>query len=295
MKAILFALFIVLLMAGCGQETQRTPAESEPRSDSNRKFVEPPPEPNRTSAETTDAKVPEASTIDLDDPEPLKKIVPEAIDDAELEDRQKELMELYDPDKQRPYTGEVKELHFNGRVKDLIQYKNGKKHGRSSRWCENGKREEEKQYKNGKLHGRSTRWYENGQKASENNYKDAKPHGLWALWSENGLRRTQKHYQDEKLHGRATRWYENGQKMEEKHYQKDKLHGRATRWYENGQKEKEVNYKKGKLMSAVAWTPNGEECPVTNVKEGNGIILIYKEDGTEDERITYKDGELVRE
>ena len=282
-------------MVGCGEETQRTSAESEPNPDSNRKFVQPPPEPNRTSAETTDAKVPEVSMIDLDDPEPLKKIVAEAIDDAKLEDRDKELMELYDPDKQRPYTGWVEELHFNGPVKDLIQYKDGKKHGRSTWWRENGNREEEKHYKDGKLHGRSTRWFENGQKASENTYKDDKPHGLWALWSENGLRKTQKHYQDEKLHGRSIRWFENGQKREEEHYQKDKKHGRSTRWFENGQKASENTYKDGKLMSAVVWKPSGEKCPVTNVKKGNGVVVEYNEDGTEARRDTFKDGEVVKD
>ena len=71
------------------------------------------------------------------------------------------------------------------------------------------------------------------------------------------------------------------------------MHGRAIRWYEDGQKEKEVNYKKGKLMSAVAWKPNGEKCPVTNVKKGNGVVVEYNEDGTEARRDTFKDGEEV--
>ena len=43
-------------------------------------------------------------------------------------------------------------------------------------------------------------------------------------------------------------------------------------------------------MSAVHWKPNGEKCPVTNVKDGNGVMVFYNEDGTEEFRYTYKDG-----
>jgi antitoxin component YwqK of YwqJK toxin-antitoxin module len=66
-------------------------------------------------------------------------------------------------------------------------------------------------------------------------------------------------------------------------------------WYENGQKAREMNLKADKLMSAEVWKPNGEKCPVTNVVDGNGVIVWYKDDGTEELRQTYKDGELVKD
>ena len=34
---------------------------------------------------------------------------------------------------------------------------------------------------------------------------------------------------------------------------------------------------------------------VPNLKDGNGVIVYYNEDGTESYRITYKDGELVED
>ena len=49
-----------------------------------------------------------------------------------------------------------------------------------------------------------------------------------------------------------------------------------------------------KLISAVFWKPNGEKCPVSKIdKDGNGVKVLYNEDGTELGRYTYKDGELV--
>ena len=33
-------------------------------------------------------------------------------------------------------------------------------------------------------------------------------------------------------------------------------------------------------MSAVVWKPNGEKCLETNLKDGKGVYVEYKEDGT---------------
>ena len=71
--------------------------------------------------------------------------------------------------------------------------------------------------------------------------------------------------------------------------------GLHSYWYENGQKSSVATYEDGKLMSAVHWKLNGEKCPVTNVKDGNGVVVQYNEDGMESLRLTYKDGELVKD
>ena len=46
-------------------------------------------------------------------------------------------------------------------------------------------------------------------------------------------------------------------------------------------------------MSAVVWKPNGEKCPETNVKDGNGVVVRYNDEGKVVVRQTYKDGERV--
>ena len=48
-------------------------------------------------------------------------------------------------------------------------------------------------------------------------------------------------------------------------------------------------------MTIVVWKPNGEKCPHTNVVNGNGVMVAYRDDGTEDYRWTYKDGYRVDE
>jgi hypothetical protein len=71
-----------------------------------------------------------------------------------------------------------------------------------------------------------------------------------------------------------------------------KKDGMSMSWFKNGQKWREQTYKDGKLWTAVKWKPNGEKCPVTNIVNGNGVMVWYNDDGTEDRRTTYKDGEL---
>jgi antitoxin component YwqK of YwqJK toxin-antitoxin module len=100
----------------------------------------------------------------------------------------------------------------------------------------------------------------------------------------NGRMKRLAYFKDGKLDGLQTAWHKDG-----------KHHGLWAHWYDNGRKKRETNHKDGKPMSAADWNPDGEKCPVTNVKDGNGILVWYNEDGTELIRNTYKDGELVKD
>lgn len=68
-----------------------------------------------------------------------------------------------------------------------------------------------------------------------------------------------------------------------------------TSFYESGQRESVKNYKDGKLMFAVSWKPDGEKCPDTNVKDGNGILVAYDKEGLEDTRRRFQNGVEVYE
>lgn len=141
--------------------------------------------------------------------------------------------------------------------------------------------------------GRAEWFYENGQKFSEQNYKDGKRDGLYTSWHENGQKMEERTYKDGKADGLKTFWRMNGQKEQERNFKDGKDDGLWTEWYENGQKKSERNWKDNKMMSAEVWKPYGEKCPVTNVKDGNGVIVWYNKDGTERSRFTYKNGEQV--
>ena len=44
------------------------------------------------------------------------------------------------------------------------------------------------------------------------------------------------------------------------------------------------------VISLKVWKPNGEKCPISKIENGNGILVVYNDDGTEKHRLTYKDG-----
>ncbi len=68
-----------------------------------------------------------------------------------------------------------------------------------------------------------------------------------------------------------------------------------TSFYESGQRASVKNCKDGKLMFAVSWKPDGERCPETNVKHGNGVLVSYDKEGMERHRRSFKDGVEVYE
>ena len=323
MKKLLAAMFVALLMVGCGGDTKKPAGDS--------------PESNQTSAESPPAKTAEVGYLWMD--VSLGKIIAEAIDSEKLDPRINgrnrndfdltELLDLLDPFKtsvavyfapnqKTPYTGWAKWMYRNGRIGGLSQYKDGRLDGLSTDWHENGQKWKEGTNKNGKKSGLWTTWYENGQKRGEGNYKDNEKDGLSTTWYENGQKWWEGNYKDNEEDGLSTKWYKNGQKQQEGNYKEGNKDGVHTSWYENGQKEGESNWKDGKKdglttwwykneqkareithkddqpVTALVWKPNGEKCPVTNLKDGNGVLVYYFEDGTEKRRDTYKDGEIVR-
>ena len=132
--------------------------------------------------------------------------------------------------------------------------------------------------------------YDNGQIKWLAQWKDGKRDGLATSWDENGQKEREGNWKEDIEDGLFS-WYEdNGEKRLEKIYKDGKVDGLATSWYENGQKKRESSWKDGKLMSAKVWKPSGEKCPVTNVEDGNGVMVWYLEDGTVSRRDSWKDG-----
>jgi len=163
MKAILFALFVALLMVGCGESS--TP-----------------------------------KAIDLDDKKTRDKIIAEAIDGDTLQKRGKDGEELYYVrDEQTPYTGWAKRMGRNGQIAGLAQFKDGKMDGLLVEWYRNGQKKVETNYKDGKKDGLETEWYEIGQKKGEGNWKDDKKDGLWTTWYMSGRKHAEQTYEEGKL------------------------------------------------------------------------------------------------
>ena len=150
MRKLLVALFAALLMAGCGEDSKKPGGDS--------------PE---TSQSSTD-------TIDLDDNETRNRIAPEAIDDKTLDSRWVEISTTrkerlkYAPNKQTPYTGWSKWMHYNGQLSGLSQWKDGKRDGLEVSWYGNGQKNFEATYKDSKI-VTAVAWKFNGERCPVTN------------------------------------------------------------------------------------------------------------------------------
>ena len=65
-------------------------------------------------------------------------------------------------------------------------WKEGKKHGKSSKWFSNGIKMYERNYNEGRWHGSVTRWWPNGQKMYVRAYTNGVRHGSEATWRSDG-------------------------------------------------------------------------------------------------------------
>ena len=209
--------------------------------------------------------------------------------------------------------------HENGRKKEEGNFQAGEMEGLWTSWHENGQKKEEANFRGGKMEGLSVQWYENGRKKWEGNGKDGMEHGLSTWWHPNGQKLEEVNYKEGKRDGPVVEWYPNGQKKAERNYRGGKENGHSVHynedgtddfrltfkdgkkdglmetWYKTGRKKAQTNYKDDKIISLVSWKPNGEKCPDTNLRDGNGVCVLYNENGTEWLRATCKDGKFVQE
>ena len=274
MKAKLFALFIVILMIGCGS----------PDSDV--------PEAVVISPQTDDPKTPPVVT-DVDR-NTLLRILDTGINADKIQRRGKEGEELYyKPNEESPYTGWIIAIYDDLVQQEYVmQVKDGKRDGLYCEWNRDGSKYRSTTYKKGVKNGLLTSYYNNGGKLLEINFMNGKEDGLMTTWYQNGQKEKEENFKEGKQDGVVTTWYENGQ-IKFKGASKDgKKDGVVTSWYENGQIRMKRDYKTGKLMITEVWKPTGEKCPESNIVNGNGIELTYGPEGTAEERTTYKNGEV---
>ena len=182
MKASLFALFVALLMVGCGGEAKK-PAEDMTES-------------NQSSAKKPPAKSLQVAKIDLDDRETRDKIIAEAIERDKLQKQGTKGEELYAPNDQAAYTGWVKLMYPNGQIMILGQIKNGKQDGLVTKWYENGQKRQEENYKDYILMS-AVGWKPNGEKCPVTNVKDG--NGVWVWYKEDGTESFRKTYKNGKI------------------------------------------------------------------------------------------------
>jgi hypothetical protein len=102
------------------------------------------------------------------------------------------------PNQQTPYTGWAKDmdLHYNGQINMLTQFKDGKKDGMSIWRFKNGQKWREQTYKDGKL-WTAVKWKPNGEKCPVTNIVNG--NGVMVWYNDDGTEDRRTTYKDGEL------------------------------------------------------------------------------------------------
>lgn len=117
---------------------------------------------------------------------------------------------LYLKDSEETFTGNLIERYSADSLKLSIQIVDGRAHGVSHGWYENGQMEVEENFTVGVSNGVRTRWYDNGEKKSEATIVDGVIVGVFTHWYESGSRSAEVEMKDGELHGVALAWFPSG-------------------------------------------------------------------------------------
>lgn len=126
--------------------------------------------------------------------------------DLELREDQR----LYAHGEQQPFKGLLVESFSEGVRKMEIEIHDGKAHGHSRGWFENGQMEVDETFVEGVSNGGRTRWYANGKKRSQAEIVEGVLQGTYQEWHENGTKAAEMIMKDGVTDGPARAWYPSG-------------------------------------------------------------------------------------
>lgn len=109
-----------------------------------------------------------------------------------------------------PFTGRMFEIFSADQRKLEIEIRDGRAHGRSRGWYENGQIEVEETFTDGVSHGKRTRWHSNGTMKSVAQITKGEVNGKYAEWHENGQKSLEMTFHNGKPAGLVEAWHPSG-------------------------------------------------------------------------------------
>ena len=117
---------------------------------------------------------------------------------------------LHFRDEGHPFSGTVLEMFPHGTKRVAIEIRDGRPHGRSRGWHENGQLEVEEHFVHGTSNGPRQRWYADGTRKSEAHIVNGKIEGTFTRWHENGNKAAVIMMKNGVAHGMSEAWTPTG-------------------------------------------------------------------------------------
>jgi antitoxin component YwqK of YwqJK toxin-antitoxin module len=117
---------------------------------------------------------------------------------------------LFAKGEQQPFDGHLVESYTKDVRKVVIEIANGKAHGLSRGWYDNGQIEVEETFVEGVSHGPRTRWHRNGSRKAVAQIEHGKDVGTFTEWHENGQLAVKMQMRDGEPDGVVDAWFASG-------------------------------------------------------------------------------------
>lgn len=108
------------------------------------------------------------------------------------------------------FTGRLVESYADGGMREASEYLDGRRHGRSQAWFENGAVWYERSYRDGRKHGEHKGWYADGTVHFEYRFEDGLSQGNHREWYPDGLPYREFNYIDGQESGAQRMWHADG-------------------------------------------------------------------------------------
>lgn len=158
-------------------------------------------------------------------------------------------------------------------------------------WIDGKKILDEKEILDGERKYIQRNYNEQGLLAETITIENKKGNGLRTTYFPNGKPHHQVTMVEGILNGTAKTFYESGVVAEEVNFSNGEFNGTRRYFYPDGKVWIEELYKDGKHWTVIAnYDANGKKRNPGTLKNGNGTLVLYNEDGTVRETVTYING-----
>lgn len=166
-------------------------------------------------------------------------------------------------------------------VKQVVEYKDGKRIGELKEYFRNGTLSIKQRYKNDTLTDTSFFYHENGNLKYIQILKDFKKEGTWKKFNEQGKVYEEINFKDDELDGPSiTYTYRTGRVLKKLNYKEGEMEGKQEYFYNNGKPKMTTVYHNGtQTIGTEEWTESGEKLNTDfkiNVIERNRLLLENK-------------------
>lgn len=163
-----------------------------------------------------------------------------------------------------------------------------------------GKLVKKEQYKNGQAEGKVYLYSSLGTLTNEYILKDGQKNGVEVVYypqtkpNQDPIKKLSIDWVKDEIQGKVITWYSNGNKESEREFSHNKKQGFAFAWYKDGNIMLVEEYEDERLVKGK-YFKKAEKTPSSQVLSGNGLAMLFDEEGHFLKKVMYKNGIISEE